>query len=137
MLSHPVIFLDVDGVLNHHKLDWSIAQIFTLCPDAIARFNAAFSDTYVVLSSTWRKFSDHRNHLRKHHIRFRDCTPTLNGIRGLEIKYWRDTVGHIGPYAILDDDSDFMPDQLPYHVKTSMNHGLLDEHVQRVKELLT
>jgi hypothetical protein len=141
MLVKPddrVLFLDIDGVLNHFLLDWSIENIFTLCPKAIEAYQAMIEEIkpYVVLSSTWRKFPDHRDHLRKKGIRFSDCTPILNGIRGLEINLWRTTVGHTGRYAILDDDSDFLPDQKPFHVKTQVNRGLQSEHIQRIKELL-
>jgi hypothetical protein len=39
-------------------------------------------------------------------------------------------------YCIVDDDSDMLPEQLPYFVQTDNQHGLLDEHVDRIVKIL-
>lgn len=55
MSGRPVLFLDIDGVLNGHEYDRE-AESSTLHPDCVARLNRVLADSEcsVVLSSAWR-----------------------------------------------------------------------------------
>ena len=62
------------------------------------------------------------------------------GFRGDEIDAWMmtalDTLPQIEKYAIIDDDSDFNEFQLPYFVHTSWEHGINDNHVDQVCDII-
>lgn len=63
-----------------------------------------------------------------------DVTPTLSGIRGDEVNAWLAKHPEVEKYAILDDDSDFYPDQPLF--KTSFTGGLTDDIAEKVIEYL-
>jgi len=66
-----------------------------------------------------------------------DKTPVLNeGTRGSEIAMWMQDKD-IQSFAILDDDDDFLPDQMPFLVKTDFDTGLTREHVEKAIEILS
>lgn len=56
--------------------------------------------------------------------------------RGREIKQWMKENKFDGIYAIVDDDSDMLPEQMPYFVKTESLIGLTPKHVNRIKSIL-
>lgn len=131
-----VLFLDVDGVLNHRR---SLAYLAISKP-ALRRLRRILDLTQaqVVMSSTWRKLPQTREAFYfKTRIKVLDYTPSFNsGFRGKEIEAWLKAHSEVTRYAILDDDSDMLPEQKPYFVQTSFETGLLDEHVDRVVEIL-
>lgn len=94
----------------------------------------------VVLSSTWRLFEPSREEVRKQVCDFIDVTPRLfSGVyapheRGHEIKDWLDRHPEVTRYAILDDNSDMLPEQLPNFFKTEWfgDGGLNQEIADRV-----
>lgn len=56
-------------------------------------------------------------------------TPRLNSIRGEEIAQWLDGSGvalGVTDFIILDDSSDFLPEQLPQHVHCAGGHGITE-----------
>jgi len=149
--TSPVIFLDVDGVLN--SWDWhdrradkrqeidpeAVDQLHTLC---------FASGAVVVVSSAWRiprkPWLQLLRVLRKAHIPVIGRTPTTvvedpstpyEG-RGNEVKAWRDDYGHSGPYVILDDRDEFLSDQKEHFVMTSIHTGLRRGHVKRAVDIL-
>lgn len=130
-----IIFLDMDGVLctmRAHIAQNGFGLMEKLDREAIGLLNrAASDDVRYVLSSTWRKFHDQP--WMEHHLQsfgwtgqFHDDWKTgdINGPRGLEIAEWLGRHPEIEDYAIIDDDSDFLPDQLPRHVHTACYDGL-------------
>ena len=94
----------------------------------------------VVLSSTWRLFEESRKEVAKQVCEFIDVTPRLfSGIyapkeRGHEIKQWLDQHPEVTRYAILDDNSDMLEEQLPNFFKTEWfgDGGLNQEIADRV-----
>ena len=54
-MLHPIIFLDIDGVLNDHTLD-AESESSTLLPRCVKQFNRILiaTDARVVLISAWR-----------------------------------------------------------------------------------
>ena len=160
-MNQPILFLDIDGVLNsaefarrrrelktprrnrhHHDID-AIAR-FHLDPNAVARVNAVVQTTRcaVVMSSAWR-VGDEYDYLRSCAILsaggiqfdFLDRTPHLGTTRGVEIKSWLDGHPDVSRFAIVDDGSDMHPlsDRL---VQTDMRFGIQAEHMHQLVSLL-
>ncbi len=159
----PFLFLDFDGVLNHaahfanRRAGRTAADCLTDAESfdlaAVERVNRIVERTGadVVISSSWRcmlGLADIRGILKRHGFRGRvvGATPRLHRtpdgeerVRGHEIQAWIERRerfrGDVGPFAILDDDSD-MAHLAPRLVRTSFDLGLLDEHVERVVALI-
>lgn len=70
------------------------------------------------------------------------ATPTSDsGHRGTEIMHWLDShklqfTEPVTKYAIVDDDSDMRPEQLPFFVQTSLDDGLCLSHYNSLLKLL-
>ena len=104
-------------------------------------------DAYIVLSSTHRthfpddenKIKNLQNYLTELGVdgeRLIGWTPRLNGIRGLEIKYWLDKYPGCNSFVIIDDDSDMLPEQLPNFVKTNSSFGVSIENYRKMRDIL-
>jgi len=142
-MGFPVIFLDIDGVLNVHRHERDkFGQLFH--QKFVLNLARIISETTakIVISSSWR--FDGLKRMREM-WEFRnlpgiiiDVTPNgylmvNNGEidkpddgftpdRGYEIKAWLDKHGEdVTSYVILDDDTDFLEEQLPFFVQTSEN----------------
>lgn len=145
----PIIFLDIDGVLNStcffrkdNEFERSDHRS-QLDPQAISYLNE-IADWNFVLSSTWRKFYD-RGEMNKllNDMGFKgtiiDYTPDLNwqgSIRGNEIMVWmrENKLGDSKKYAIFDDDSDMLYWQRNNFVHVDNHFGLGPNHVWRAKQ---
>lgn len=141
-----VLFLDVDGVLNSRDYvrrqrakDRNYRLWLDVDPVAVAMVQRIIKETgcKVVLSSTWRLYKDSRDLVAKRVCQYIDCTEDLQrgakrGIvdRGEEIKLWLDKHPGATHYAILDDDSDFLPEQ--WHFKTTFEKGITEDIAQAV-----
>jgi len=146
-----IIFLDVDGVLNHHKtahrVDPETADdgpgFRGMSPECVKNLQTLIekSGALVVMSSTWRKEPyglDNTERVARRQgfkgPRWIDITPTLyQGFRelerGHEIQAWLDE--HLkkdepSEFIIIDDDSD-MVHLLPRLVQTDPYNGGLTE----------
>lgn len=156
-MVRPLIFLDVDGVLNCPDT-WKIKELAegmgskVVCPVMIARFEKLVEelDATIVMSSTWRKFPDHMEHLlsrssigKRLHSDWRtESFPARLGDkrsgRGEEIAAWLERHPEETNWAIVDDDSwDILKDQLDRFVKTSWDSGLTEEKAAELREILT
>ena len=160
-VPRPLIFLDIDGVLNGHNFDDhpSILSnpIDRECVEAINRLIVAV-DPEIVLSSAWRymihggamTLKGFEYLLRTHGVMANDrligLTPTDEDIptRGLQIRDWLNTHGG-RPYVVLDDGG-FTPGTnqwcdmgLSIHpvVWTRGNTGLTDFEVAKAIEILS
>lgn len=149
MLRMKIIFLDVDGVLNHHECFRNADTCRVVDRACIERVNAIHARTgaQVCLSSTWRMWSESFQFLKDHGLTVPivDKTPTLrNRTRGDEIREWmnptlvEDQMGRllekppfeIESFVIIDDDTDFDAELTEKHlVRTSAEDGLQDHHV--------
>lgn len=158
-MSEPIIFLDVDGVLNHRSvfLPWKGPD--PLCDDAVRRFKGLMERTEarVVLSSTWRlgaQPSRQVEKLRAHgvldraHEDWRAADLPCQFVRGIivdddprrgrEIAEWLGRHPEVTRYAIVDDDGDMLPEQGPFFVQTSFTAGgLQDHHIDRLERILS
>jgi hypothetical protein len=140
-----IVFLDVDGVLNHDAAMKAGDQLDSECILRLRRITKEVD--LVVLSSAWRMGGEGAYHvqmlryaLRAYGIEIHSMTPKLPGeVRGEEIAVWM-TENRIeidkDKILILDDDADFLWWQKDFLVQTSFETGLTDEHVERALEIL-
>lgn len=125
-----VLFLDIDGVVNSEEYARERAKggMLDFDPKLVAKVNEIIDRTgcAVVLSSTWRLSEDLREQVRSGVCHFIDVTADFPGKpRGIEVAHWLAQHPEVRQYAILDDDSDFMPGQ--HLFKTTFAKGLTDE----------
>lgn len=149
-----VIFLDIDGVLNHEEhfrwlhesgeatplqsqYPWSE---FSPVSCKLLKEVIDETDAQIVVSSSWRL-----DGLAKINKLFRffglpnaiDVTPCLNTARGIEIDKWLSEHPEVDKYVILDDDTDMLPKQMSFFVKTNPDEdGLNVECKYKVIEIL-
>lgn len=161
-----ILFLDIDGVVNsvvtaqRHRGVIGIDPYMAILVDRIVQATGC----KIVLSSTWRLFENSREEVRQQVGEFIACTPSMPLMggaemceRGKEIKAWLEanpTIkcdtptscpqnsramcnGHkIERFAILDDNSDMLPEQSENFFKTSWSTGLTQEIANEVIKYL-
>lgn len=131
-----VLFLDIDGVLNSHRSCMALGGIPSgLEPADLALFDplalsllqslCEVAELSVVVSSSWR-ICHHWDAIgRALALPTIDATPRLAGCRGDEIAAWlAASPTPVAQYAIVDDDSDMLPDQAAHFVRTEHAEGL-------------
>jgi hypothetical protein len=104
--SRPVIFLDIDGVLNRSG---SESDRHTIDPTLLDRFNrlVAALDARVVLVSTWRHEQGGARRAHDLSVPFEDVVPDLRPrSRGDEVRAWLSSHPDVTRFVILDDDDD-------------------------------
>lgn len=151
-----VLFLDIDGVLNHRGVFVTGGGGAPLCEKCVDRLAALIERTSasVVLSSTWRLGGEQSTHVQKlrragvldrAHNDWRTVDMPLDDDsiiipyaerRGAEIAEWLSRHPEVTSYAIVDDDSDMLKEQICRFVQTSFETGLQDEHVERLAKIL-
>jgi hypothetical protein len=161
MNERPILFLDIDGVLNdndtlpnpNHPLCESYMKSMSwVCPKRIEQLNKICEqvpDLYVVLSSSWRvmgievvqsilKDSGYIGNIHNETVMQFSFVP-----RDYEIMLWLDN--HLGTecihggtnFVILDDAIIENVNLKPHHVQTSMEiGGFSDEHVNTAISIL-
>ena len=149
-----VIFLDIDGVLNHEQhYKWLMETdeptlmqrtypYTEFNPKSCQLLNEIIKETdaKIVVSSSWRL-----DGLAKLNKLFRffglpnaiDVTPCLNTARGIEIGAWLAAHPEVTNYVILDDDEDMNAEQMPFFIKTNpYEDGLNNKDKNKAIELL-
>ena len=131
-----VLFLDIDGVCNcsetrqRHR---GFIGIDPMMAFLVGKITLAIPDLKVVLSSSWRHFPEGKEEVEKQVVPIFDETPIVNGEkRGNEIKAWLDKHPDVEKYAILDDDSDMLEEQLPNFFQTTWQVGITEEIMEKV-----
>lgn len=143
-VTGPILFLDIDGVVNCKSTMQRHRGAIGIDPYLAFLVGKIQLDTgcKVVLSSTWRLWEDSREEVRKQVVDFIDVTVDLglanyaDKPRGQEIQQWLDRHPTVIKYAILDDDSDMLDEQLPNFFKTSWDTGITEEIAKAVTEHL-
>lgn len=156
MAGPSILFLDVDGVLNSVATFKARSQDAEyrppLDPELVGRLFRVVQATgcKIVLSSTWRNSEASVEELRDAGImdlchedwrtgiaplKRQGCI-IISRVRGTEIAEWLSRHPEVETYAIVDDDSDMLPNQRERFVQTSFHDGLLDEHADRLIALL-
>lgn len=157
----PVIFLDIDGVMN--SVQQAVAYTRTqeydpyrdvCCPMAMSnlmRILEEVEDCHIIISSTWRggtsisclrrifvEWGFPKNYARRivaktPHI-FRKGT-YKDVLRGTEIEWFRKKF-RVNRYVIIDDNSDMRANQKKRFVQTRGCHGLQWNDAQRAIDIL-
>lgn len=147
-----IVVLDIDGVLN--SIDWMVFldgkfdhPKNQMDPKAVERLNKITDATgaVILVCSTWRiilkKQSQLERCLKAYGIKAKviGATPIINDRepdrRGREIQRWFSENEAPEQFVIIDDDSD-MGELSEHLIKTDVQHGLQDEHVERIIEIL-
>jgi len=142
---HPVLFLDVDGVLNRNGKSDPTSK--GLEPDKMAFLGEIIdkANPHIVVSSTWRKFDKKLEQLKTAISdlggRYAGETPVLDQqtpggiytatVRGAEIKAWKDEHPGVGNFVIVDDGSDMEP-YMDHLVQTGVYEGLTLESTNEI-----
>jgi hypothetical protein len=135
-----VIFLDIDGVLNNNSTRQRHRGFIGIDPYLVAKLNRIvleMPEVKYVLSSSWRCFKHGREEVERCFIEMYDETPQIHEagrVRGDEIKAWLDAHPEVEKYAIIDDDSDMLEEQLPNFFKTTWQEGITEEIVGKIIE---
>lgn len=143
-----ILFLDIDGVLNHSQTKDRIGGYIGLNAGMIKRFNKiieAHPDVKIVVSSTWRHTFSHGVYenfeqlvelLKSRGVQgeFIGHTPfpveTTGGwmsgstyrTRGAEIRLWLDANPEVENFVILDDDTEGMKPKMGTRFYTELNN---------------
>ena len=141
-----VIFLDFDGVIT-------IPPKWYLQADLIKNVKKIVDATgaKIVVSSSWRMDTIEetidkmigrpkrcpRNRMLNWFIdNLYDVTHTYKGLRGQEVKDWLNEHNDIENYVIIDDDGDFLDEQLYHFVQTNYEDGLTEVETKRAIKVL-
>lgn len=134
-----VLFLDIDGVVNCSTTAQRSGYFIGIDPYMALMIDRIIQATgcKVVLSSSWRHFTGGTDEVRNKVCELYDVTPTFAGdLRGTEIEKWLDDHNakfggnvetEVTRYAIVDDNDDMLPEQMPNFFKTSWTTGITQE----------
>lgn len=116
-----VLFLDIDGVVNTHRTPqtdgWPIEPF---CAFQVGRIQLE-TGCEVVLSSSWRHSEEGVEVVEKKVLPlFSRTRVDRDGedSRGTQIKEWLDAHPEVTRYAILDDNTDMLDEQMPNFFQT-------------------
>ena len=141
-MTHKVLFLDVDGVLNSEE--WFSRRDQPawneIDPAAVALVIDVLENAgaMLVLSSTWRLVAMCVEELCKAGLPIADKTPVLDtNNRGEEIRAWLEAHPNVTDFVIFDDDEDAGDCGLRERlVRTDWKTGLQVEHAVQAIRLL-
>lgn len=141
-----ILFLDIDGVLNHDKEDHP--HVFAPdCVHELRRILEASPHTQIVLSTSWRTgFSLFalgwlwRQHGLPDERVMGRTSESRTGSRGAEIKQWLDNPPllaeeyHVGRFAVLDDEVEDILQHIPEQSVFACDpwHGLTEAVANQV-----
>lgn len=145
-----VVFLDIDGVLNCSRTAVALGGIkHSTHPDAIKSLDPVAiglirnivqaADARVVLSSSWRISRAWQELGKQLDLPMIGSTAShsIKGHgRGHEISDWLMVHVECTHYAIVDDDRDMLPQQMPYFVHTSGDDGFTWANACRLAAIL-
>jgi hypothetical protein len=147
-MAAPILFLDIDGVVLSGQELWRTHNNRYLPPEKVALIREVCdrAGAMIVVSSTWRYSDDTLGQLIAAglpvHSDWRTPQARREGAifiaetRGWEISRWLVRHPEVTSWAIIDDDSDMLPEQLPRFVQTPFETGVDQKHVERLVGLL-
>ncbi|MDO8640218.1 MAG: HAD domain-containing protein [Nitrosarchaeum sp.] len=141
-----VIFLDIDGVFCTLRSHYAYNNNELLepwdptCCQMIRRLCLKY-DLKIVCSSSWRNDPKCKSFFEKYelleflHDDWRTKDILRAECRGQEVAEWLTRHTDVS-YIIIDDDSDFLKDQLPFFVKTAGYDGFSAHNYQQVEDIV-
>lgn len=142
MQIHPIIFLDIDGVLNTPD-SWGGKKVNPVDEPKVEMIANLATEigAKIVVSSSWRIVHTREEMVIKLGDRFDELivagnqwrTKSFGGLRGEEIASWLDTNGW-RPHAIVDDETDFYRWQ-PL-IKTKGTVGLTKQTIKGIADTI-
>lgn len=129
-----VLFLDIDGVVNAKNTPTSVHTALAIDPQLaflVGKIILA-TDCKLVLSSSWRHFQLGVETVHKKVHPVYDKTGVRGETRGEEVKNWLDEHPEVSKYAILDDSTDFLPEQMDNFFQTDWEIGITPEIADEV-----
>lgn len=141
-----IMFLDIDGVLCTLRSQYAYGERLLMeawditCCQMIRRLCAA-NGYKIVISSTWRNDSKVRVYCAVYGLIDYLCddwkTPRGAGIRGLEVQAWIKSQKEDVEYVIVDDDKDFLEEQINRLVYVDDNYnGFSVKNFDKADELM-
>lgn len=145
-----ILFLDIDGVLNHkywyHSVRNGTAGDYfnqDIDPECIKLLNLLPNDVEVVISSSWRFTPDTVDALKGSGL----TLPIIGGThhyyndwicRGNEIQKWLcdNLKDQDYEYVIIDDDCDMLLSQVQHFIHVNDGLGLNKHHIDKAKTIL-
>jgi len=146
-LTNKILFLDIDGVLNNHKMwlkgggkayKYFDVNCIDVLNEIIERTNCK-----VVVTSLWRMGDSIESLLAKltndgYKYDILDYTPILDhpySVRGNEIKAWLSCHTNVRRYVIVDDDADMLLEHKDHFYQTDGSVGLTSVAGERIIEM--
>jgi hypothetical protein len=152
MTASPILFADVDGVLNSFESQtWGTAPRALLLPECVKHFNSIIEATEakIVLSSSWRYYILQDNMtllgfehlLRSHGVRGSligcTCHDDEADERGEQIRLWKKAnLEPFQPYVVIDDFDDGISSRGLRFVQTNGAVGLTEADARRAIGLI-
>lgn len=124
-----ILFLDIDGVVNCQYTTQRHRGYIGIDPYMAFLIGKIKLDTdcEIVLSSSWRHTPEGIEEVKAQVGPLYDTTgPSLGG-RGAEIQAWLDAHPGNHVYAIVDDDTNMLKEQLPNYFRTMWLTGITPE----------
>ncbi len=141
-----LLFLDIDGVLNSVRS--AVAYDGYPHPEREDKFDdvavklikqlCVKTNCFIILSSTWRIGIPNMILFgKKLDLPIIDRTPRkMSATRGEEIAMYLSEAKDVEKYAIIDDDSDMLKEQIPFFVQTDNRNGISYENYLALLKLL-
>lgn len=148
-MSRGIVFLDIDGVLNHRHTVRVPRMPFTCDPANVRCLNTLIAQTGagIVITSDWRRwlpwgdlctvltdFGVCGDFLGRTPVVLQDDPLGPRPPRGHEVDSWLQQRRSTDPYIILDDRGDLEP-HLPRLIQTHPDTGLMEEHIGRAMRM--
>lgn len=141
MLNHIVNEFDVHVVVSSTWRNLTDIKTILQVGGVHAHFFDAQNLTRDPEDKEWRPEPgfDHESY-QDYHQRMGTITTTkltgIGGHRGRQIEDWFSKFGHfVDKWAILDDDSDMLPEQMPNFVKTDSENGMTLENFRQLRRI--
>jgi HAD domain in Swiss Army Knife RNA repair proteins len=141
----PILFLDIDGVLNsqswyRRRPERPWCDKHEIDPEAffLLRAVVAMTGCEIVISSSWRigrSLEELRALLPSLPIIDKTPVMTTGHTRGAEVDQWLKAHPEVTAFACIDDDGDLYEHQ--NLVRTDWNIGLTPKHAELLVDVLT
>ena len=148
-MADKIIFLDIDGVILSVRsaaafggYPWRVRKedLKLFDPIAVGLIRRACKErgAKIVLSSVWRFTVGYKLLAERLDLPMIDSTPLNHSgeSRGGEIKKWLEQHPGVKTYAIVDDDTDMLNEQIPFFVDVDSKNGFSWNNYEKLMVIL-